>query len=216
MISILIPLYNGIEFIDESVSSVKNQTYEQWELIIGVNGHPENSEIYKMAQTYHDGNKIRILDLYHINGKSNALNEMLTYCIYDHVAILDVDDIWNPSKLMIQKDYLHYDVVGARCAYFGDKTGSPYIPVGDLMRFNFMSMNPIINSSAIIKKSLCYWNSKVDGVEDYNLWLRLWKNGCKFYNVDKILILHRLHNTSAFNAYNKNDAMVKDLLNKYI
>jgi hypothetical protein len=77
-------------------------------------------------------------------------------------------------------------------------------------------MNPIINSSAIIKKSLCYWNSKVDGVEDYNLWLRLWKNGCKFYNVDKILILHRLHNTSAFNAYNKNDAMVKDLLNKYI
>ena len=39
MISILIPIYNGIEFIDESVSSVLNQVYKDWEIIIGVNGH---------------------------------------------------------------------------------------------------------------------------------------------------------------------------------
>jgi hypothetical protein len=71
---------------------------------------------------------------------------LLTKCL--HI----VDDIWHPSKWMIQKDYLHYDVVGAKCAYIGNRTGSPYIPVGDLMRFIFMSVNPIINSSAIIKK----------------------------------------------------------------
>ena len=52
MISILIPIYNGIEFIEESVSSVLNQTYEQWELLIGINGHPENSDIYKIAKEY--------------------------------------------------------------------------------------------------------------------------------------------------------------------
>jgi len=45
MISILMPIYNGIEFIEESVSSILNQTYDQWELIIGVNGHPENSPV---------------------------------------------------------------------------------------------------------------------------------------------------------------------------
>jgi len=38
MISILIPIYNGIEFIDDSVSSVLSQTYDKWELLIGVNG----------------------------------------------------------------------------------------------------------------------------------------------------------------------------------
>jgi glycosyltransferase involved in cell wall biosynthesis len=52
MISILIPIYNGIEFIEESVSSVLNQTYDQWELLIGINGHPENSNIYKIAKEY--------------------------------------------------------------------------------------------------------------------------------------------------------------------
>ena len=50
MISILIPIYNGVEFIEESVSSVLNQTYDQWELLIGINGHSQDSEVYKIAK----------------------------------------------------------------------------------------------------------------------------------------------------------------------
>ena len=52
MISVLIPIYNGIEFIDESVQSVINQTYCDWELLIGINGHCENSSIYQKAKHY--------------------------------------------------------------------------------------------------------------------------------------------------------------------
>ena len=52
MISILMPIYNGIEFINESVLSVIAQTYEKWELLIGINGHAQNSEVYKIAQKY--------------------------------------------------------------------------------------------------------------------------------------------------------------------
>ena len=49
MISILIPVYNGIEFINESVTSVLEQTFEDWELIIAINGHPQNSNEYQIA-----------------------------------------------------------------------------------------------------------------------------------------------------------------------
>ena len=52
MISILIPIYNGIEFIDESVNSVINQFFTDWELLIGINGYPKNSEVYKIAKKY--------------------------------------------------------------------------------------------------------------------------------------------------------------------
>ena len=52
MISILMPIYNGIEFIDESVSSIMQQTYTEWVLIIGVNGHPPNSEVFQKAVKY--------------------------------------------------------------------------------------------------------------------------------------------------------------------
>jgi len=203
MISILMPIYNGIEFIDESVSSIMNQTIGEWELIIGINGHPPLSDVYMVAKQYElKNNKIRVLDLTDIKGKSNALNVMVQYCTYNYVALLDVDDSWLPRKLEMQRYYLNvYDVIGTKCVYFGDLENIvPQIPNGDLSNIDFLSFNPLINSSAIIRKELCFWNAKWDGVEDYDMWLRLNKQGRKFYNLREVLVKHRIHKQSAFNA----------------
>ncbi len=203
MISILMPIYNGIEFIDESVSSIMNQTIGEWELIIGINGHPPLSNVYMVAKQYElKNNKIRVLDLTDIKGKSNALNVMVQYCTYNYIALLDVDDIWLPKKLEMQRYYLNvYDVIGTKCVYFGDLENIvPQIPNGDLSNYNFFSINPVINSSAVIRKELCFWNAKWDGVEDYDMWLRLNKQGRKFYNLSEVLVKHRIHKQSAFNA----------------
>ena len=214
MINILIPIYNGIEFIEESVSSVLNQTYDQWELLIGINGHPQDSKVYKIAKEYEKkSGKIRVFDFYTIKGKSNTLNEMIPFCNYDYVAILDVDDIWHPQKLEVQSQLLNkFDVIGSNCVWFGDRPGIvPQIPTGDISNYDFSIVNPIINSSSVIRKELCYWNNVWDGVEDYDLWLRLRKQNKKNYNFKEILVKHRIHNTSAFNA-NGNDNKVDFLL----
>jgi teichuronic acid biosynthesis glycosyltransferase TuaG len=216
MISILIPIYNGIEFIDESVMSVINQTYTDWELLIGINGHPENSSVFLKAKQYENkSNKIRVFDFFNIKGKSNTLNEMIKYCNYDYVAILDVDDIWSTEKLKIQSIFLNnYDVIGTRCVYFGEKSLIPNIPIGDITNFDFTRVNPIINSSSVIRKELCFWDKNWDSVEDYHLWLRLRKMNKKFYNCEKILVKHRIHNTSAFNSKG-NDLLAQNLLKSY-
>jgi len=216
MISILIPIYNGIEFIEESVGSVLEQTFENWELIIGINGHPQDSEIYLRAKEYEQRSpKIKVFDFYTIKGKSDVLNEMIRHCKYDYVAILDVDDIWHKDKLRIQSEFIgQYDVIGARCIYFGDIIGTvPYIPLGDISSFDFLRVNPVINSTALIRKELCHWDKSFDGVEDYDLWLRLWKASKKFYNCFQILLKHRIHKTSAFNNTNANK--VPELIKKY-
>ena len=49
-VSVIIPLYNGIEFLDQAVLSVVNQTHTCWELTIGVNGYPPDSDIEKEAR----------------------------------------------------------------------------------------------------------------------------------------------------------------------
>ena len=210
------PIYNGIEFIEESVSSIINQTYDQWELIIGINGHPENSDVYKIAKEYEKRSdtalgKIHVYDFYNFKGKSNTLNEMIKYCKNDHIALLDVDDIWHIKKLEIQTKILNnYDVIGSRCIWIGDRPGIvPFIPTEDISNFDFSTVNPIINSSCIIRKELCYWNE--NGVEDYDLWLRLRRLDKKFYNCKEILVKHRIHTASAFNAKG-NDNKVDDLL----
>ena len=201
MISILMPIYNGIEFIEDSVSSILSQTYGKWELLIGINGHPENSEVYLLAKEYEKrSDKIRVIDFYNSKGKSNTLNDMIPFCNYDFVALLDVDDMWHNKKLEIQSPLLdRYDVVGSKCIYFGDRPGIvPNIPIEDLLQVDFKKVNPIINSSSIIRKPLCYW--KDNGIEDYDLWLRLKEQNKQFYNCPQILVKHRIHTASAFNS----------------
>lgn len=215
MISILIPIYNGIEYIDESVSSVLKQTYNEWELLIGINGHPLNSEVYQKAKEYEaKSDKIRVIDFYPTRGKSNTLNEMIKLCNYDYIALLDVDDIWHEQKLEIQAKFLNnYDVIGSNCVWFGDRNGVvPPIPNGDISHFDFSSVNPIINSSSVIRKELCYWNE--NGIEDYDMWLRLRNQNKKFFNLREILVKHRIHNDSAFNAKGNGDK-VPDLLRSH-
>ena len=201
MISILMPIYNGINFIDESVGSILSQTYTDWELLIGINGHPENSEVYQIAKKYESRDpRIKVYDFPHLSGKSPTLNEMVLLCKADHVALLDVDDVWGKYKLEVQSKYMgDYDVIGTKCIYFGDMNGIvPDLPLGHINNFNFYKFNPIINSSSMIRKELCHWED--NGIEDYDLWLTLWKKGKQFYNCDKILVKHRIHSTSAFNS----------------
>ena len=56
-ISILIPLYNGIEFLEETLDSVVSQTHTTWEVIVGINGHPNGSDVEKLA--------VKLLEKYH-------------------------------------------------------------------------------------------------------------------------------------------------------
>ena len=158
-INILIPIYNGIEFLPECIASVQQQKYTNWEVIIGINGHTSNSSVYKTAKQY-ESDKIHVYDL-PVKGKANALNEMVTKCKHSWVAILDVDDKWHADKLLAQSKYMHlYDVIGTFCYYFGDLNMRKTLPVGDLKNCNFLEFNPLINSSVILKKELACWRSK--------------------------------------------------------
>jgi glycosyltransferase involved in cell wall biosynthesis len=213
-ISVLIPLYNGIEYLEQSAGSVIKQTYKSWQLIVGINGYALNSEIEQQAKTIIENldpdKKYDVLvKHYDTQGKPNTMNAMVADCKYGYIAILDVDDYWIPDKLELQVPYLSsYDVVGGKCEYFGEKSGSPPIPVGDFALFhNIFDYNPIINSSAIIRKQDAFWDDvnyvrPIVGLDDYSMWFKLYYLKKKFYNVDKILCYHRIHNESAFNFSN--------------
>jgi glycosyltransferase involved in cell wall biosynthesis len=218
MITILLPIYNGIEYIEESVTSVLNQTFQEWELLIGVNGHPPVSEVFQTAKQYEKKDnlkRIRAFNLYHIKGKVDTLHELLKHAKYDLVALIDVDDIWLKNKLEKQIKYINeYDVIGTHTHYFGEADGVPLIPFYDISKINFINANPIINSSVLLKKKLCCWDKKYEGVEDYELWLRLRKQNNKFYNLPDILTRHRIHKTSQFNTQN-HDEKLKSLMTIY-
>lgn len=224
MISILIPIYNGVHYLDQSLPSVLMQTYKDWEVIIGINGHPPNSDIEKKAYNIkniccehfdHTKDNIKII-YYTTKGKAATLNAMIKDCKYDLIALLDVDDVWHPHKLEKQSAFWNdYDVVSSKCEYFEDLRGSPNIPTGDVSNYDFLITNPIINCSAIIRKELCDWDTTDEclGIEDYELWLRLRLQNKTFYVLAENLSYHRVHKTSFFN--NTNHLRVPALVKKY-
>jgi glycosyltransferase involved in cell wall biosynthesis len=204
MISILCPLFNGIEFLNECLESINHQSFKDWECIIGLNGHKKNSYVENEAKTIVDKYCDKfILKVYKTKGKENTLNEMVKDTKYYFIALLDVDDKWCPDKLSCQLPYLgRFDVVSTNCKYFGSKNDSPRLPFGDITyTHDFMDYNPVINSSVIIRKDDAYWNDDFYGLDDYNLWITLrYIKKRSFYNIPEILTYHRIHNESSFNG----------------
>ena len=211
MISIIMPLYNGLEFLDESVNSIINQTYIDWQLIIGINGHDGASSlnIINKIKSFKD-NRINAI-ICSCKGKSATLNKLTWYAKYNTICTIDVDDRWLPTKLEKQFPLMKkYDIVGSNVEYFGDKTGSPDLFLGKLMPIMFTYQNPLISSAVMMKKCDAWWDPQWEGLDDYNLWIELVKLNRSFYNIPEILVNHRIHEASFFN--NKNDKMNKKLL----
>jgi glycosyltransferase involved in cell wall biosynthesis len=216
-LSIIVPMYNGVEFLSTCISSIQNQTYPFWETIIGVNGHEENSDIFMEAKKYEtisqNGYKSVYVKHYNTKGKVDTCNEMIKDCKFDTICVLDVDDYWLPEKLEKQVEIWKtkkYDIVGTFCRYFGDSNGYPNIPGGEIDNKIFLECNVIINSSCMIKKKDAIWYDRFKGLDDYDMWNRLAFENKKFYNVPEFLTFHRIHKTSAFN--NSNHNYVPDLL----
>jgi glycosyltransferase involved in cell wall biosynthesis len=210
-VSVLIRLYNGIEFLHESLASVCQQSYDDWDLLIGVNGHgPDGNDVHLQANKIVEQNayssQIRVINYPNVKGGAEVMNALVADAKADWVAFLDVDDMWLETKLLkqihIRDLYPHLDVIGTYCRYFGQMNGSPQIPVGEITVDDFKSCNPMINSSILMRKELTNFTDRFY-LDDYDLWCRLVLEGRRFYNLDEVLTLHRIHGASAYNASKK-------------
>jgi len=213
MITILIPIYHGVEDYETCISSVISQSYRGYQIVVGVNGHVPGSEMYEQVveiseRVCNDVTDIQILDLEHIKGKTPALNQMMLHAKHNWIAVLHVTDYWLPEKLSCQLPYMHtHDVIGTKCRYFGDISHVSNIPVGDISDFNFYRFNPIISSSYLIKKEDAYWEEYIRG--EYYLMLSLKEANKKFFNLDKCLVMRKINKNTCttlieYRSYLKN------------
>lgn len=215
-ISVIIPLYNGIEFLEEAIQSVVDQTYSNWELIIGINGFEQNSPVEIEANIIRDKfinekNKIYVKH-YITKGAPLTLNALAQDANNSWIAFLDADDYWEKTKLEKQVKYVDtYDVIGTHGKYVGNWNFLPSIPVNDISSHDIFKINPMLHSSILIKKELVQFEDHF--VYDYNLWFKLFYEKKKFFNIAQVLLYHRVHNNSAFN--NKNQQYLKELKLKW-
>jgi glycosyltransferase involved in cell wall biosynthesis len=129
LVSILMPVLNGAQFLAEAVESVRRQTYSRWELLICDDGSTDASKA--LARQYAQEEPGRIRALAHpegVNlGESAARNLGLRNASGDLIAMLDADDVWLPHKLEEQTTLLARSpagvLVGTTC-YWHSWTGN--------------------------------------------------------------------------------------------
>ena len=102
-ISVLMPVYNGVQFLDRSIKSILSQTFYNFEYIIINDGSTDGS--LKIINSYKDS-RIKIINYSKNMGITFALNNGLNIAKGDYIARQDQDDISLPNRFMLQIEYL--------------------------------------------------------------------------------------------------------------
>lgn len=191
------------EFLDSALGSVFNQTAVPDEVVLVEDG-PLTDELYAVIERYKSQyDTLKIVPLKQNVGLGEALNKGLAQCSYELVARMDSDDICvsNRFELQVYAFEIHSDaaIIGGWIEEFSTDPSiiesKRILPLSnDELRKFAKSKSPMNHMTVMFKKS------EVEAVggyqpfyllEDYWLWGRMLKNGAKFYNVAKTLVLAR-------------------------
>ena len=202
-ISVLMPVYNGEQFLDKSIKSVLNQTLNNFEYIIINDGSTDGS--LKIIESYRDS-RIKIINYSKNRGITFALNNGLNVAKGDYIARQDQDDISYPDRFMLQIEYLennnvdltdtNFIFIDENDNYLQDYEKRYFSPDETLSHLFFYEM---VHASIMCKRSLfTKYNIQYRKrpTEDYDLFIRLAKAGMRAGRLDQKLIKQRKHSNS--------------------
>lgn len=105
LVSIIMPSWNTAEYIEESIKSVINQSYENWELIIVDDCSTDNTD--DVVKQFLGDTRIKCLKNEKNCGAALTRNRTLRLAKGERIAFLDSDNLWKPDKLQKQIDFMN-------------------------------------------------------------------------------------------------------------
>ena len=209
MVSIIIPLYNGSNYVEEAILSAINQDYKNKEIVVVNDGSTDDGAGRDICLKYAD--KITYLEKAN-GGCASALNFGIKAAKGEYISWLSHDDLYLPNKLSYQVEcYEKYNLDKENtviCNYGGliDKDGnSIFHPRANEKKklsskefFSYLLFKKCTNGCGmLIPKSVfekgLYFNEEMRFVLDWNLWLKFAANGVDAYIDSTELVKNRVH-----------------------
>ena len=218
LVSIIMPVFNSAEYLGEAIDSILFQTHSKFELIIIYDESEDDSlEII-------DNYRSRDLRITVCNGNRQgivgALNIGIDHSKGEFIARMDSDDVCEPLRLEKQIHFLKdndLDICGGHSLLI-DKSGrTDGISISPLnhdtctlcLGFDVPFFHPTVmfKSSFLLEHNLRYGQSVYKAAEDFDLWIRMHRNGARFGSVDAVLLRYRVLDNS---LSRNNRAMLRD------
>ena len=208
LVSIIIPVYNAEKFIDETISTVLDQTYTNFELLLVNDCSTDNSE--KLIKKYLKDDRIKL-----INNKTNSKaaisrNNGIKAAKGRYICFLDADDKWDKTKLekqikfMKENDcafsYHSYEFADVNCVPTGKKViAKEKLTYKECLKNNIIStITVMFDMNKLFKDDIYMPDYKY--VEDTATWWRILRNGHTAYGIPEVFSYYRrIPNTSSSN-----------------
>ncbi len=201
-VSVVVPAHNSEPWLDNTLDSVQNQTFLDWELILVDDGSTDGTLARVRARAEKD-RRILVISQGR-QGPSSARNTAIDKARGRFIAFLDADDFWLPTKLERQLEFMRSrHCVFSYTAYICvDETGlreirrRPFMP--SVSRDDLLKICPISTSTVMLdSRVLDRLRFPVYPMqEDYAFWLDLLAEVDRAYGIDEILGSYRLRRAS--------------------
>jgi glycosyltransferase involved in cell wall biosynthesis len=192
------PVYNSAPFLRESIESVLNQSFRDFELIAVDDGSTDQS--WEILQSFDHDSRVRSIRRETNQGAAMARNDGIVRSDSEYIAFLDSDDLAKPRRLELQVHAIErgrrFDIVfgpaailseGRRASVSLGRLSSEEVP--SLLLFR----NCIVQSSVMLRR-LCWqpFRSEFEPAEDYDLWARVSPDH-SFVRLSDVLVVYREH-----------------------
>jgi glycosyltransferase involved in cell wall biosynthesis len=214
LISVITPVYNGEKTIKETIESVLNQTFQDFELIV-INDGSQDATVEIVKQV--EDSRLKLFS-YPNAGQATSRNRGVSQAVGKYIAFLDADDLWTADKLDAQLQTLQANPQAAVAYSWTNcidessqflRRGSYITAIGDvyakLLLINFLEngSNPLIRAEALAEVG--EFDASLTPAEDWDMWLRLAAH-YQFVVVPSPQVLYRVSANSSSSNISKLEA----------
>jgi glycosyltransferase involved in cell wall biosynthesis len=214
LISVIMPVFNGEDYVGDAIRSVLGQSYSDFEFIIINDGSTDKSESVILG--FRD-ERIRYSRNEKNLGLITTLNKAVAISTAPFIARMDADDVCETNRFEIQLRYLSED----QTAVMVCSPASGITPSGEprdhwpddvntlspeAIRHKLPFVNCISHPTVMIRADVLktyQYDSRQKGSEDWDLWLRLARDGKKIIKTKESLLKYRVHPQSVTVLHNE-------------
>lgn len=203
--TVVVPAYNSTQFINECLESISQQTFADYDVVVVDDGSDDDTGARVADWSNRHPERSLLLCRQPNKGIGAARNAGVLRAQGEFVAFLDADDRWLERKLEQVAGHLarhpELDVV-CHDEWCINRTGhrrllrhGPYTRYEDLLfRGNSLSTSAtVVRREPVLAVGGFSEDLRINGAEDYDLWLRLARDGCRFGYLNEVLGIYRVH-----------------------
>lgn len=202
LVSVITPSYNSSSFITETIKSVQDQTYFNWEMII-VDDQSKDDSVSVIKSYVENDSRIRLIPLSKNAGAARARNIAIKEAHGDYIAFLDSDDLWLPTKLEEQVTFMQKGNLAFSFTSYSlmDEEGKPLdveVEAPKAVDYKYLVGNTTIGCLTVMLDRLQIKHIEMPDIqpEDTALWLLLLRQGYKAHGLPKVLSRYRIVSSS--------------------